>query len=65
MVSLSMSEKIRVPFISDTVMIDGHYQEERRSGEERRKSNKKWNGYERRVNPDPRSSIHKSIDEEV
>ncbi|MET2848650.1 hypothetical protein ABXV23_18065 [Vibrio owensii] len=60
-----MTEKIRIPVITDTVMIDGHYQEERRSGEDRRKNKKKWHGYERRLKPDPRRPTYKSIDEEV
>lgn len=37
MVHMDMTEKIRIPVITDTVMVDGHYQEERRSGEDRRK----------------------------
>lgn len=64
MVHMDMTEKIRIPVITDTVMVDGHYQEERRSGEDRRKNRKKWLGYERRVNPDPRRPSYKSINEE-
>lgn len=60
-----MGEKTKIPMITDTVMIDGLYQEERRIREERRKSRRKWIGYERRVNVDPRLPDCKSIDEEV
>ncbi|KFE95343.1 hypothetical protein HB39_09605 [Vibrio parahaemolyticus] len=62
---MDMNEKVRIPSITDTVMVDGQYQEERRSGEDRRKNKKKWHGYERRVHPDPRKQDFKSIDEEV
>ncbi|MGY0616293.1 hypothetical protein [Vibrio sp. FJH11] len=60
-----MNEKIRIPVITDTVIVDGHYQEERRTGQDRRKSKKKWHGYERRINTEPRRHDYKSIDEEV
>jgi hypothetical protein len=60
-----MNEKIRIPVITDTVMVDGHYQEERRAGQDRRKNKKKWHGYERRINSSPRRHDYKSIDEEV
>ncbi|KIT52694.1 hypothetical protein H337_20320 [Vibrio parahaemolyticus EN9701121] len=59
---MDMNEKVRIPIITDTVMVDGQYQEERRSGEDRRKNKKKWHGYERRVHPDPRKQDFKSID---
>jgi hypothetical protein len=65
MVVTDMNEKVRIPIITDTVMVDGQYQEERRSGEERRKNKKKWRSYERRVQPDPRRPSYKPIDEEV
>ncbi|MGR5068552.1 MULTISPECIES: hypothetical protein [Vibrio] len=60
-----MGEKTKIPIITDTVMVDGHYQEERRSREDRRKIRKKWTGYERRVAADPRLQARKSIYEEV
>ncbi|WP_405055123.1 hypothetical protein [Vibrio sp. B1FLJ16] len=60
-----MSEKIRIPAIADTVMVDGCYQEERRSNQERRQNSKKWHGYERRVNPSTRRHGYKPINEKV
>ncbi|ANQ20993.1 hypothetical protein BA893_04665 [Vibrio natriegens] len=60
-----MNEKTKIPVIRETVVVDGHYQEERRSGEDRRKNKQKWHGYERRINSQPRRHDYKSIDEEV
>ncbi|WP_098416428.1 hypothetical protein [Vibrio sp. ES.051] len=60
-----MNEKVRIPIITNTVLVEGHYQEERRFGEERRKNKKKWPWYERRIYPDPRKPKCKPIDEEV
>lgn len=38
MVVIDMNEKVRIPIVTDTVLVDGCYQEERRFGEERRKN---------------------------
>ncbi|ARO97884.1 hypothetical protein K08M3_09090 [Vibrio alginolyticus] len=65
MVVIDMNEKVRIPIVTDTVLVDGCYQEERRFGEERRKNKKRWRHYERRINSDPRKTCYKSIDEEV
>lgn len=62
---MDMGEKTKIPVITDTVEVDGLFQEERRSREDRRKSRKKWIGYDRRIKPDPRRPEYKSIDEEV
>lgn len=59
-----MNEKTTVPAISDTVLIDGHYEEEKRSGRERRKSNVRWKGYDRR-NKTSRRDLGNKIDEKV
>lgn len=59
-----MNEKTTVPAISDTVLIDGHYEEEKRSGRERRKGHARWKGYDRR-NKVTRREPSKKIDEEV
>ncbi|EGU42566.1 hypothetical protein [Vibrio splendidus] len=59
-----MNEKTTVPAISDTVLIDGHYEEEKRSGRERRKSNVRWRGYDRR-NKTSRRDPGNKIDEKV
>ncbi|WP_261883118.1 hypothetical protein [Vibrio pelagius] len=59
-----MNEKITVPAISDTVLIDGHYEEEKRSGRERRKRHVRWKGYDRRSRTSRREP-GKKIDEEV
>ena len=45
-----MDEENRTPFIIDTVLINGLYEAERRSGEDRRKNRMRWKGYERRLN---------------
>ncbi|MEF1310316.1 hypothetical protein QTO01_09430 [Vibrio mytili] len=61
-----MNEKVRIPIITDTVVVNGQYREERRcSPDRRKKTTKKWRGYERRFHPDPRKRGFKSIDEEV
>ncbi len=56
-----MGEKIKIPFVTDTVLVDGVYIEERRSNSERRSIKRAFVQYERRHNSDPRSSVFKSI----
>lgn len=61
-----MGEKTKVPFISDTVEIDGiFYVEQRVATGERRKVKSKRVLYERRFQSDPRENYGKHIDEEV
>ncbi|MGR5095542.1 hypothetical protein ACPV5O_07370 [Vibrio maritimus] len=61
-----MGEKTKVPFISDTVEIDGiFYVEQRVEVGDRRKQKAKRVFYERRFQPDPRAQHGKHIDEEV
>ncbi|MCF4175788.1 hypothetical protein [Vibrio sp. McD22-P3] len=62
-----MGEKTKVPFISDTVEIDGIFYVEHRSSEtlDRRKKQSRRVFYERRSQPDPRTQNIKHIDEEV
>ncbi|GMQ45827.1 hypothetical protein [Vibrio sp. 10N] len=61
-----MGEKTKVPFISDTVEIDGiFYVEQRVASGERRQAKPKRVLYERRYQPDPREIYGKHIDEEV
>ncbi|MDF2153573.1 hypothetical protein [Vibrio sp. CAU 1672] len=60
-----INEKIRIPMILDTVLVDGLYLQERRSQKERRRNKIHWLGYERRVARSPRRHGHKPIDEEV
>ncbi|KII79739.1 hypothetical protein [Vibrio renipiscarius] len=62
-----MGEKIKIKSISETVLIDGVYQSDERSGVERRKNTtKKWRFYERRKSTaDPRYQTSVRIDEEV
>ncbi|WP_093271950.1 hypothetical protein [Vibrio xiamenensis] len=60
-----MGEKTKVPFISDTVLINGVYQPEQRSGVERRRNRKKYPYYDRRRRVDPRIGKVKKISEQV
>ncbi|EGU35393.1 hypothetical protein VIS19158_19307, partial [Vibrio scophthalmi LMG 19158] len=52
-----MGEKTKVKVIAETVLIDGVYQPDQRSGEDRRKNRQaKWRFYERRQGGcDPRN----------
>lgn len=60
-----MGEKTKMPFISDTVEIDGiFYVEQRVATGERRKVKSKRVLYERRFQSDPREKYGKHIDEE-
>lgn len=53
-----MGEKTKVPFISDTVEIDGiFYVEQRVEVRDRRKQKAKRVFYERRFQPDPRHNM--------
>lgn len=58
-----MVEKLRIPYITETVLVDGVYQAERRIYKERRSSKKHSVQYERRRNRDPRLPDAKSINE--
>ncbi len=60
-----MGEKTKVPFISDTVLINGVYQPEQRSGVERRRNRQKYPYYDRRRRVDPRIGEVKKISEQV
>ncbi len=60
-----MGEKTKIPSIIDTVLIDGVYQHEQRTGIERRKSRQKYPYYDRRRRLDPRIGKVKKISEEV
>ncbi len=61
-----MGEKTKVRVITDTILIDGIYQTEQRSGKDRRRNQcGKWRFYERRRGLDPRFVPTKKIDEEV
>nr|WP_254868890.1 hypothetical protein [Vibrio hepatarius] len=61
-----MGEKTKVRVITDTILLDGIYQTEQRSGKDRRRSHcGKWRFYERRRGFDPRFIPMKKIDEEV
>ncbi len=60
-----MGEKTKMPYISDTVLIEGVYQQEQRSGVERRKNRQKYTYYDRRRRVDPRIGKVKKISEEV
>ena len=62
-----MGEKTKIKVIADTVLINGIYQPDQRSGEDRRKNRQtKWRFYERRQGGcDPRNEGKKHIDEEV
>ncbi len=55
-------QKLRIPYISDTVLIGNTYIEERRGNLERRRSGKKKVRYERRKSRDPRLPSSKPID---
>ncbi len=58
-----MIKKLRVPYISDTVLIGNTYMIERRRTADRRRHNDKKNvRYERRKCRDPRLPSSKSID---
>lgn len=58
-----MVEKLRFPYITDTVLVDGVYQAERRIDIERRRNKKHSVHYERRRTRDPRLPAAKSINE--
>ncbi|CAH0526601.1 hypothetical protein VHP8226_01955 [Vibrio hippocampi] len=60
-----MGEKTKVPYISETVEIDGIYYVEQRGTTERRRQTSKRVLYERRTQPDPRKTHGRFIDEEV
>lgn len=60
-----MNEKTTIPVIVDTVLIDDHYEVERRSGRERRKKRVRWKGYDRRLSGTIRRGNKKAIDEKV
>lgn len=62
-----MGEKTKVKVIAETVLINGIYQPDHRSGFDRRKNRPmKWRFYERRqCGCDPRNQGRKHIDEEV
>ncbi|GAA5646687.1 hypothetical protein VPR01S_02_02660 [Vibrio proteolyticus NBRC 13287] len=60
-----MGEKVKVPNISDTVLIDGVYRCEQRSGQDRRRNKRKYQFYERRFTRDPRAGSGTKINEEV
>ncbi|MFB9133711.1 hypothetical protein M1D72_16835 [Vibrio sp. AK197] len=60
-----MGDKIKIPYITETVLIDGTYHQEQRSGEDRRKSKQKYPYYDRRKRIDPRIGWVKKINEEV
>ncbi len=60
-----MAKKLRIPFISDTVLVDDLYMVERRQRKERRLSVQKKVPYERRKKRDPRLPDAKPIDEIV
>ncbi len=57
-----MSNKLRIPYISDTILIGNTYIVERRDHSERRCNSKKKVRYERRKQRDPRLPTAKSID---
>ena len=62
-----MGEKTKIKVIAETVLIEGVYQSDYRSGRDRRLSRPiKWRFYERRTTrDDPRTQDIKHIDEEV
>ena len=60
-----MNEKTTIPVIVDTVLIDDHYEVERRSGRDRRKEKLRWKGYDRRISGTLRRGKKKAIDEKV
>ncbi len=60
-----MNEKTTIPVIVDTVLIDDHYEVERRSGRERRNKKVRWKGYDRRLSGTIRRGKKKAIDEKV
>jgi len=61
-----MGEKTRIPAISDTILVNGVYVTEQRTGKDRRKNRAaKWRFYERRRGIDPRFTPVKKIDEEA
>lgn len=60
-----MADKVKLPCITDTVLIEGIYQIERRSYIERRRRKCGFVHYERRKSRDSRLSNYKSIDENV
>ncbi len=62
---LHMNEKTSIPIIVETVLIDDHYEVERRSGRDRRKKKTRWKGYDRRLRHKLRRTEYKAIDEEV
>lgn len=60
-----MREKIKLPYITNTVLVDGIYQVERRFRTDRRRSKPSRVAYERRSLRDPRLSNVRSIDQYV
>ena len=60
-----MVEKLKIPYITETVLVDGVYQAERRIVIERRQGKKHSVNYERRRNHDPRMPASKPIDEVI
>lgn len=57
--------KLRVRYITDTVLYDGVYYPEKRFHSERRINHKKWRFYERRKMPGSRRHPGKVIDEVI
>ncbi|MBD0785752.1 hypothetical protein HUO09_05325 [Vibrio sp. Y2-5] len=60
-----MVEKLKMPYITETVLVDGVYHAERRVIIERRQSKKHCVNYERRRNQDPRLPAFKPINEVI
>lgn len=60
-----MGEKTKVPYISETVEIDGIYYVEQPITPDRRRHASKRMLYERRTQPDPRKVHGNFIDEQV
>lgn len=61
-----MGEKTKVAVVAETVLVDGIYHTEQRSGKDRRQARQtKWRFYERRHVIDPRHNSAKQINEEV
>ncbi len=57
-----MNDKVKIPYISDTVVINGiYYPDTRMNTKDRRKINKKVL-YERRMRPDRRNPEGSSVD---
>jgi len=58
---VNMARKLRIPFISDTVLVGDTYMVERRQRKERRLNAQKKVPYERRKSRDPRLPKVKAI----